>query len=42
MGVVESRIIAQNLLSACMKAEEEGNDKLDEQQFWNDKVRFSS
>lgn len=38
MGIVESRILANNLLSACSKAEEEGKHRLDESQFWKDTV----
>lgn len=40
MGIVESRILAENLLFACNKAEEEGKHHLDESQFWKDTVRL--
>ncbi|KAJ6018473.1 hypothetical protein N7522_001937 [Penicillium canescens] len=36
MGIVESRVLANNLLSACNKAAEEGKHRLDESQFWED------
>ncbi|KAJ5144478.1 hypothetical protein N7526_001986 [Penicillium atrosanguineum] len=36
MGVVESKLLANNLLSACSKAEREGKSQLDESQFWED------
>ncbi|KAJ6112281.1 hypothetical protein N7523_002103 [Penicillium sp. IBT 18751x] len=36
MGVVESKLLANNLLSACSKAEREGKHRLDESQFWED------
>lgn len=38
MGIVESRILANSLLSACNKAAEEGRDRLDESEFWEDTV----
>ncbi|KAG0156250.1 hypothetical protein PDIDSM_3427 [Penicillium digitatum] len=36
MGIVESRILANSLLSACNKAAEEGRHRLDESEFWKD------
>jgi hypothetical protein len=38
MGIVESRILANSLLSACNKAAEEGKHQLDESEFWKDTV----
>ncbi|GLA55940.1 hypothetical protein AnigIFM63604_003288, partial [Aspergillus niger] len=36
MGIVESRILAKTLLTACDQAEKVGNRRLDETQFWQD------
>ncbi|KAI2735866.1 hypothetical protein DTO013E5_8941 [Penicillium roqueforti] len=36
MGIVESRLLANSLLSACNKAAEEGKHQLDESEFWRD------
>ncbi|KAJ5159157.1 uncharacterized protein N7500_008808 [Penicillium coprophilum] len=36
MGIVESRVLANNLLTACDQAEKEGKHQLDEAQFWRD------
>jgi hypothetical protein len=41
MGIVESRILASNLLSACNKAVEEEKHRLDKSQFWGDTVSSS-
>lgn len=38
MGVAESKLLAQNLLGACRKAENEGKVRLDGSVFWNDDV----
>lgn len=40
MGIVESRLLANSLLSACNKAAEEGKHQLDESEFWRDIVSF--
>ncbi|KAJ5887373.1 hypothetical protein N7495_007414 [Penicillium taxi] len=36
MGIVESRLLAENVLFACDKATEEGNNRIDTSQFWKD------
>lgn len=38
MGVSESRIIAETVLSSCQMAETEGKTVLDERSLWKDKV----
>ncbi|OQE09333.1 hypothetical protein PENFLA_c107G02405 [Penicillium flavigenum] len=42
MGVVESRILANSLLSACNKAAEEGRHRLDESAFWEDTANIKA
>lgn len=38
MGVAESKELAQNILYACQRAENEGENKLDESSLWKDEV----
>lgn len=38
MGIADSKILAESLLSACQIAEREGKDRLDETRFWKDEV----
>lgn len=39
MGVVESKLLAENVLSACQRAENEGKTQLDSSSWnWKDKV----
>ena len=38
MGVSESKIVAETVLSACQVAENEGKTVLDERSLWKDKV----
>lgn len=38
MGASESKILANNILSACEEAERNGKDELDETRFWENQV----
>lgn len=42
MGVVESKKLAETILSACERAESEGLAKLDDSSLWKDEVKQSS
>ncbi|KAL4755793.1 uncharacterized protein BDW70DRAFT_165121 [Aspergillus foveolatus] len=37
MGIVESRVLAQDVLAACQRAESEGKSKLNEKSLWSNK-----
>lgn len=41
MGIVESRILAKTLLTACDQAEKEGKRQLDEARLWQDTVSWA-
>lgn len=42
MGITDSKMLAEKVLTACKEAQKQGKSKLDADSFWSDEVGTSS